>query len=259
MSRRVLAALGVTTLALALCVSLVGRAQPPGAGPAPSTKGSEATQDDVARTTAHAAREYKTFEEQLLRIAHRMERSTRQEERDRAQALRKAINIANNANVENKFNTLVTELMASKNLTIDELTKAGTENDELIKILREMLELLLTDSELLKKREEIIKLTQLIKQLESVIKAEKIIQTKADGNRVASESIAKEQNNATKNTESIARQMGAKPNDGKKGDEANAKSGDPKKAGEPKDDTKEQKGTDKKADDKKPGDPNSKP
>ena len=120
MTRRVLAALGLSALAIVLSWSMAGRAEPPVAANVPAAKGGEATQEDVARTTATAAREYKTFEDALVRIAQRMERSTRPEERDRAQALRKAIVIANNAAVENKFNTLVTELVGNKNLTIDE-------------------------------------------------------------------------------------------------------------------------------------------
>ena len=250
MTRRMLAVLGCSAFALIIAVA----AEPVVPPATPPAKGVEATPDNIVRTTVDMAREYKKFEDSLLRIAQRMERSSRPEERERADALRKAIDLANKTNVENRFNTLVTTLVGNKNLTTDELKKAGGQNEELIKILRDMLELLLTDSELLKKKAEIAKLSELIKQIGEQIKAEKIIQTKADSNRVASHTIAKEQNNTTKATESIARQMGAKPNDGKKGNEAKAKSGDPKKAGEPKDDTKEQKATDKKSDDKKSGD-----
>ncbi len=252
MTRRMLAVLGGSLFALIVAVGAEPPKPPANTPPAPMPQ-VDATPDNIVRTTVDMAREYKKFEGSLLRIAQRMARSSRPEDRERAEALYKAIELANKQNVENKFNTLVTTLMSNKSLTTTELQNAGGQNTELIKILRDMLELLLTDSELLKKRAEMVKLTELIKQIESVIKQEKIIQTKTDSNRVASNRIANEQRGTTRQTESINRQMGAKP-DAKKGNEAKAKPGDPKKAGVAKDDTKEKKAEDKKAESKS-GDP----
>ena len=90
--------------------------------------------------TDRGAQEYKKFEESLLRLVHRLERSPRPEDREKAQGLRKAIDIINNQQVENRFNKLLTLLLANKQLTSTELIEAAGQNEELIKILRDMLE-----------------------------------------------------------------------------------------------------------------------
>lgn len=256
MTRRVLAALGCTALALVLTV----RAEPPTRIEARNTpkaepKAVDASPDKAVGDVNRLSREYKQFEELLLRLTQRMEKSPRPEDRAKAEALRKAIDIANREGVENKFEKLLTTLLgkdSSRNLTTDDLEKAGGQNDELIKILKEMLDVLLTDSELLKKQQEAKLLEAMIKQINEQIQKEKRIQSGIDGGKVENKTSEKEQDKVTKATESIARQMGAKPNakkDGKEGEAKDAK-GDPKNA-DAKDDAKDPKSDQK---DAKPGD-----
>jgi hypothetical protein len=221
-----------------LMLVLVVRAEPPNsaaekkkdASPAP-----EASLDAVTRTQDANLREYKQFEELILRMALRMERSGRPEDKAKAESLRKAIDLANKQSVENRFSKLLATLTGKENaqhLTTDELERAAGQNEELVKILREMLDLLLTDSEILRKREEARKLTEMIKQVEGLIRQEKVIQAKTDGNKIDTHTIGKDQKNTTQATESLARQMGAKKDDPKPGDpkkgDPNAKPGDPK-------------------------------
>jgi hypothetical protein len=247
MGRRVLAAMGVAALATVLTL----RAEPPKTPGIDIPADAQATPDQIPRSTDRGAQEYKKFEEALLRLVQRLERSPRAEDREKAQGLRKAIQIVNEQQVENRFNKLLTLLVANKQLTTTELMEAAAQNEELIKILRDMLVVLLTDSDLLRKREEMIKLQELIRQVDAIIKAEKIEQTKMDGNRVASETIAKTQNGITKATESVARSLAGKKDDPKK----DPKNSDSKKAEDPK------KGDPKKGDpkdgDPKKGDPKS--
>src|SRR5438445_10522672 len=197
MTRRVLAALGCTALALVLTV----RADPPTPAEARNTprakvepKPVDASPDKAAGDVSRLSREYKQFEELLLRLTQRMEKSPRPEDRAKAEALRKAIEICNREGVENKFEKLLTTLLGkdnSRNLTTDDLEKAGGQNDELIKILKEMLDVLLTDSELLKKQEEARRIEALIKQIDKHIRDEKIEQTRIDGGKVDNPTNAK--------------------------------------------------------------------
>src|SRR5438445_999033 len=189
MTRRVLAALGCTALALVLTV----RADPPTPAEARNTprakvepKPVDASPDKAAGDVSRLSREYKQFEELLLRLTHRMEKSPRPEDRTKAEALRKAIEIANREGVENKFEKLLTTLLGkdnSRNLTTDDLEKAGGQNDELIKIMKEMLDVLLTDSELLKKQAEARLLEAMIKQIDEQLRKEKLIQSAVDGGK----------------------------------------------------------------------------
>src|SRR5579859_3307113 len=186
MMRRVLAALGCTALLLVLTV----QAQPPAAatkpkpGDAPAAKTAarpvDASADTAIGKTSTLAREYKEFEALLLNLAQRMEKSPRSEDKAKAEALRTAINLANKENVENRFSKLLTTLVgkdSSRNLTTDDLEKAAGQNDEMIKIL-------LTDSELLKKQQEIARLQEALKQINVIINKEKIEQSVIDGKKV---------------------------------------------------------------------------
>src|SRR5262249_37830974 len=123
MIRRVLAVLAFS----ALVIGLTARGQPPAAN-IPPAKGSDASADNIVRTTDRSAQEYKKFEEALLRLAQRMDRSPRTEEKAKAEALRKAINLANKEQVENRFQKLVTLLVGNKELTTDELLAAAAQN-----------------------------------------------------------------------------------------------------------------------------------
>src|SRR5262245_7742903 len=170
MKHRLLALLAFTVLAVALTV----HAQPPAKPAGAATTDKEATPENLTRLSDRGAADYKKFEDALVRLVQRMRKSPRVEDQQRAAALEKAIKLANDEQVENRFQRLLVEIAGNKDLTTDELQKAAQGNEELIKILREMLNILLTDSELLRKQEEIRKLSELIKQVEGIIKAEKI-------------------------------------------------------------------------------------
>src|SRR4029077_7332783 len=117
-----------------------------------------------------------------------------------------------------RFTKLLTSLVgkdSNRTLTTDDLEKAAGQNEELVKILDEMLKVLLTDSELLKKQAESKRIQEVIKQIEEQIRKEKITQSVIDGKKVDNKTNEKEQNKITKATESTARQMGAKPGDPK--------------------------------------------
>lgn len=235
MRRRFLVVLG--------CWAIVGvgfgTAQPPRGT---SDRPPDTSAENLIRSTDRAAAEYKKFEDSLLRLVQRMRKSARIEEQQKAEALQRAIDIANKEQVENRFQKLVSLLVGNQELTTDELEKVAGQNEELVKILREMLNILLTDNELLLKQEQIRKLTELIKQVDAIIKAEKIEQTKMDGNRVPSDVIAKTQQGITKATESVARSLSGKKAEAARPIEGEAKKGDPR-AGENKEDTRQAKGT----------------
>ena len=212
-------------LSAALLGALLVSAQSP---KDPGAKAPDTSAENLIRSTDRAAAEYKKFEDSLLRLVQRMRKSARIEEQQKAETLQRAIDIANKEQVENRFHKLVSLLVGNKNLTTDELEKVAGENEEIVKILREMLNILLTDSELLLKQEEIRRLTELIKQVDAIIKAEKIEQTKMDGKRVPSDVIAKTQQGITKATESIARNLAGKKPDGDKPADSDAKKNDGK-------------------------------
>jgi hypothetical protein len=245
----------LAVLAVGLVISV--QAQPPVPDASVKPRSAEPSKDNVVREQDRLLREWKQFEGILVRMAQRLDKSSNIEDKARAEGLRKAIDLSNKEGVENRFQKLITTLVASKTLTVDDLQKAAGQNDELIKILRDMLEMLLTDNEALRRREEIAKLTELIKQVDGIIRAEKVTQARIEGNKIDEKTIGKEQNKITQNTESVARNIGAKPNDKSDGKEGESKGdkGDKNKS-EPKDDSKGPKGDMK---DPKAGDPKKDP
>ena len=63
----------------------------------------------VARQAA-VERQYKAFTTNLLALAQKLEKSDRIEDKDKAKALRKAIDLADKEGVDNKFTTLLRTL-----------------------------------------------------------------------------------------------------------------------------------------------------
>src|SRR5215213_5177226 len=140
-------------LAIALAVFAAGlnlQAQPPAAAiptpgaapakaaPAPAT---DITIKELVARQQALEKQYKAFTTNLLALAQKLEKSDRVEDKDKAKALRKAIDLADKEGVDNKFTTLLRTLTGKSgglDLSIAEINSAKNQNDELIKLLREM-------------------------------------------------------------------------------------------------------------------------
>ena len=141
MIRRFLA--GLTTLAVLLSgIAVYGQTEPPAQPATP-----EAIKNDLVAKQEQLARQFREFSSALLRLALRLERSDKVEEKERAKALRRAIELAEKEGVENQFTKLITILTKSNAVTSTELTQAVGQNEQLVKALREILAILLTDDE----------------------------------------------------------------------------------------------------------------
>jgi hypothetical protein len=176
--------------------------------------------------------QYKSFITNLLALAQKFEKSDKVEDKDKAKALRKAIEIADKEGVDNKFTVLIRTLSKNSDLGVIDLTNASTQNQELAKILREMLNILTQDDELAKILEEKARLEKLLAELNTLIRVNKTIQARTDSNKGDPKQISKDQKSAAEKTAQLADKMGAKkdPKDGK------GKDGPPKDGkGEPKD------------------------
>jgi len=156
-------------LAIALAVLAVGlnlQAQPPAATP-PATPATTPAPDVslkelIAREQA-LEKQYKAFTTNLLALAQKLEKSDRIEDKDKAKALRKAIDLADKEGVDNKFTTLLRTLAKSANdITISDIASAKGTNDDLIKVLKEILAILQSDDELARIRDCLARLGLLV-------------------------------------------------------------------------------------------------
>ena len=175
MFRRHWPALAIATAVLAAGLNL--QAQPPAAStsPAPATPATSPTpapaadvslKELIAREQA-LERQYKAFVTNLLALAQKLEKSERIEDKDKAKSLRKAIDLADKEGVDNKFTTLLRTLTASNDIKVSEITSAKSQNDDLIKVLREILAILQSDDELARIKAEKEFLEKLLAELNS--------------------------------------------------------------------------------------------
>jgi hypothetical protein len=193
-------------------------------------------------------REFAAFEQSLLTLAQRYEKSGKQEDREKAVVLRQAIELAAKEGIDNQFNKLVATLTAS-GVSLQDINAAIGQNEQLTKTLREMIDLLLTDNQTAKLKEEQRRLQDLLKRVDKIIREEKLERSKVESGRLDGDQLAKSQGKVTKDTKDLSKEMGNKkdakdgkadPKNGKKGDSKDKpKDGQPKdgqpKDGQPKD------------------------
>ncbi|MBO0697224.1 MAG: hypothetical protein J2P46_02405 [Zavarzinella sp.] len=226
----------------------------PGAAPAPAPMGDITVKELVARQQA-LEKQYKAFTTNLLALAQKLEKSDRVEDKDKAKALRKAIEMADKEGVDNKFTMLLRTLTKSANdLGISDITSARNQNDELIKALREILAILQSDDELARIRDEMKLLEKYLAELNGLIRATNINQARTNSGRGDPKQLSRDQKNLAGKVDDLASKMGAakaggsprdtEPKGGAKGE---PKEGD--QTAEEKEDTK-----DPKADDRANGD-----
>jgi len=197
--------------------------------------------DSVRKTTAveqeRLRQQYNAFQQSLLSLAQRLEKSSKPEDREKAVVLRQAIELANREGVDNQFTKLVATLTAS-GVTLREIESAVGQNDQLLKTLRAMLDILLNDNQTARLKEEQKRLQELLKMLDGIIRAQKIERSKVESGKGEPTDLKKGQQKVTNDTEKLSKHMDPKdPKDGK--DSKDSKDGKPKdgqpKDGQPKD------------------------
>jgi hypothetical protein len=266
------------TLAAALLLApLMLNAQSPGSKPVepPASTGKPAKAstpaidtgvkvEDLQKTQEDIKKNFTQFKEGLFRLATRLEKSERQEAKDQAKSIKKALEEADKLSIDQQFAKLVTSLRSGSG-EID-LNKAGQENKELVKSLQAILLLLETDNESLRLKEEREKLEAFLKELQNIKERQQNNQARTESKTGNKDNLSKEQQKLKDETDDVAKRMGNKDNkDGTgkpKDDRAEAKA-EPKageKGGEGKPETEQKKseekqGNGKEASEGKPGDP----
>lgn len=229
------------------------RAQPP-AAPSPAPAADPAVKELIARQFA-IERQYKAFTTNLLALAQKFEKSEKVEDKDKAKALRKVIDLADKEGVDNKFTTLLRTLTGKSgglDISISDITSAKNQNDDLIKVLKEILTILQSDDELARIKAEKDLLEKYLAELNNLIRQTTINQSRTDSGRGDPKQLAKDQAKLANKVDELANKMGSPkaggPKDGepKAGDKAEGKPGGDQAQEKP--DTK-----DPKADEKKVG------
>src|SRR5262249_55353969 len=120
MSRRVQVTLLIPALAVVLAVQAAG---PQDSAP-PKEKPLALEKSEAALDQERLAGQFREFEAALLRLAQRLERSSKSEDRDRAATLNAAIKKSREAGIDTRFETLISLLRASKSVDFAEMQEA---------------------------------------------------------------------------------------------------------------------------------------
>jgi hypothetical protein len=163
------------------------------------------------------SRQWKEFSKNLLLIAQKLQKSTKPEEQEKAKTLFKVLELAEKEGVENKFNLLVRTL-SGKNSNYDDFNSANATNEQLIKVLDQILAMLLNDDDLARLTEERKRLEAYLKELKAILGDQKIARAITETNKADKDQLSKEQKELANRTDNLGKAMsGQKGGDPKKG------------------------------------------
>lgn len=232
-----------------LVVSPWLQAQPPATPPSEETK----TPGDLRKPQEQNAKVFRELAQGLLRLAQKLERSDRPEDKERAKTIRAALKIAEETGVENQFQKLVAAMGKSTGSSKDLQEMIGQDAD-LSKALQEIVNILMTDDESSRIRAEIARLTEMLKEVKDIKRRQEILRALTEAQRGDLSKIAKAQADLAEQTKDLAERLGGgKKSEGDKpAEDPIAKpKGEPKPGeptGESKDDAKDPKGESKDSD-----------
>src|SRR5262249_51095491 len=143
--------------------------------PQPKQKPLAVEKDEAALDQERLAVQFRDFEAALLRLAQRLERSSKPEDRDRAVTLKAAIKKASEVGIDGRFETLIGLLRTSKTLDYAEIKEAMEQSKSLANEIKGLLELLTSDNDAARLKAEKERLRKLLEMLENVIREQKVV------------------------------------------------------------------------------------
>lgn len=207
MFRRLLSALVLGVAMTALTVR---------AEPAPVAKPSNSGTTDVAakqifEKQQQLLRQYKAVTEDLLSLAHRLEKSNRIEDQDKAKLIRKAIELGDKEGVDNKFQTLLRTLAGKNgNVGLGDVSSAKNQNEDLVRVLKEILAILMSDDEMARIKAEKDFLEARLAELKGIIRETKVGRAIAESGKGNPDKLAKDQDKLKGKTDELANKLEGK-------------------------------------------------
>jgi hypothetical protein len=227
MNRFAMACLSILAFGWVLAVWADDPAKPDDSAKPKDEKSSDVLKKEAAENQQVLERRFNDFNQSLLRLAQRLEKSTKPEDRQRAENLKKAIALVSDQGVDLKFKSLIEILQKpSTSLSLTEIKEAMDQNKMLAEDIRAILALLMADNRDDQLKNEIKRLMELIKQLQKVKREQQVARAKNEGGKLDKNALGKEQKKVSDDTEKIAKNMG-KEGEGKgdknKGDSKDSK------------------------------------
>lgn len=201
----------------ALTFVLASHAQEPQKNDKKADRAAE-LREDLALREQILARQFAEFEQALLKLKYRLERSPKQEDKDRAVVLGKVLDESRTKGIGVQFDAIV-EQLKHKNLgSLPEIKAAADRSTQLANDLQALVKLLKEDSRVSKLAEEGKRLREQIKELEAIIHNQKIVQAQTEIGKTDKNELGKNQKTVTERTEKLLKEL-----DGKGGEAKNMK------------------------------------
>lgn len=154
-------------------------------------------------------RQYKAIAEDLLVLAQRLEKSNRTQDRDKAKLIRKAIELGDKEGVDTKFAILLRTLAGNNGiLGIKDITAAKTQNEELVKALKQIVGILMSDDDMLALQKERDRIEKLITVLRALIRDTKVSRVLTESTKGDMDRLHKGQTDLVRRTEELAERLG---------------------------------------------------
>jgi hypothetical protein len=183
---------------------------------------------EIAAKQKALQEKYRDFEQSLLILKQRLEKSDRKEDRDRAAQLAKVLERSGDIAVSTKFSAIVEFLNTQKLTGLNDAKRLLDQASALAKDLKEILDLLRGANDPASRREEKVRLEQLLKELEKVIREQKQVIGKIEDGRQNPKEVARDQRDVRAATRALEQKLGKLNPDDKKGQGGEAKENDNK-------------------------------
>ncbi len=185
---------------LALCAAQ-GRTD--GAKTPPKAEGPN--QDQAATTQDRLRREFDDLKQSLLRLKQRLENSPRPEDKARAQAIERALQMVARQGTDGKFNTLVQNLKKSDAFSnLETMQQMMNRNQELRDDLRKLIDILAHDNreDQMKKEKEDAQKT--LQELKEIIARQERVRASTELGKQGKEDLESAQKKVTNQTKDLA-------------------------------------------------------
>lgn len=207
MRRRIV--LAVMSLAVVLIFTALHiQAEGPGETPAPQTE--VKSKDKLTLDELILAQRFNEFQQMMLRLKHRLERSPKKEDRDRAVILQRVLDQAKNSSLNIRFEQMVDFLKKGDFGNLENVKKARDESLSLAEEMRRLLAMLREDPNANRLREKRTELEKLVKEIQRLIRDQKVVQGQTQEGQMDPKDIKSSQKDVTQRTDQVAKSLGDK-------------------------------------------------
>ncbi|MBI3411719.1 MAG: hypothetical protein HY040_25595 [Planctomycetes bacterium] len=183
--------------------------------------------DELAIQEAMLKRQYAEFEDSVLKLAQRLKRSSKLEDRDRAAVLEKVLEESRNSSILVQFEQIVDHLKKAQLTGSGETQIALQQANKLADDLRRILDLYRQDPRSAKIRDEIATLKKFIERIDKIRREQQMVQGRTELGKDKADVLGNAQKSVTKATGELHKDM----EKFSKGGEAKNMKGDAKEGG----------------------------